>query len=262
MASKPRTGVGIAGALATLLVVAGAGPVLGHGKEKHAEPAAEAPAAAKAPEPAAPEPFPVDIGGDFALVDHTGKAVTEADYRGRFMLVFFGFARCDSICPVGLKRMTEAVGLLGEPGAQVQPILITVDPEHDTPEVLADHLPTLHPRLVGLTGSPEAIAAAMKCYKVNAQLVGQTWKGAPRISHGSYIYLMCPDGSLLSVLPPVPSVLAVAPGSAPAPSSIVEPFPVATAPNSGRAAMAAATAASVVVPVLLMVSVSEFWALS
>lgn len=210
MVSKSRTVVGLAGALATLLVVAGAGPALGHGKEKHAEPAAADAAAAEAPEPAALEPFPVDIGGDFALVDHTGKAVTEADYRGRFMLVFFGYARCDSICPVGLKRMTEAVGLLGEPGEQVQPILITVDPENDTPEVLADHLPSLHPRLVGLTGSPEAIAAAMKSYKVNAQLVGETWKGAPRISHGSYIYLMGPDGALLSVLPPVLSAEAMA----------------------------------------------------
>jgi protein SCO1/2 len=162
------------------------------------------------PEGAAPEPFPVDIGGEFALIDHTGTPVTDADYHGRFLLVFFGYARCDSICPVGLKRMTEAVDLLGEPGERVQPVLITVDPEHDTPEVLAEHLPRLHPRLVGLTGTTEAVSAAMRSYKVNAKLVGQSWKGTPRISHGSYIYLMGPDGALLSILPPVLSSEAMA----------------------------------------------------
>lgn len=214
MSVAHRTGAGLAGALAALLAAAVAGPALANDKGGPADPAAAAgPApefAEAAAQDAAPEPFPLDIGGDFALVDHTGRPVTEADYRGRFMLVFFGYARCDSICPVGLKRMTEAVGLLGEPGEQVQPILITVDPEHDTPEVLVDYLPALHPRLVGLTGTREAVAAAMKSYKVNARLVGQSWKGTPRISHGSYIYLMGPDGALLSVLPPVLSSEAMA----------------------------------------------------
>ena len=214
MSARPRIGLGIAGARAGVLAVAGAGPALGHDKSKHVDPPAGAVAAPETADPisegSAPEPFPVAIGGEFALIDHTGKPVTEADYRGRFMLVFFGYARCDSICPVGLKRMTEAVGLLGEPGERVQPILITVDPEHDTPEVLADHLPGLHPRLVGLTGTPEAVAAAMKSYKVNAKLVGQSWKGTPKISHGSYIYLMGPDGALLSILPPVLSSEAMA----------------------------------------------------
>ncbi len=217
MAAKPRIGIAIAGALAAVLAVAGAGPALGHDKSKHVDPPADGADAAAPPEVAepaaegaAPEPFPVDIGGEFALVDHTGTPVTDADYRGRFMLVFFGYARCDSICPVGLKRMTEAVDLLGEPGERVQPLLITIDPENDTPEVLADHLLRLHPRLVGLTGTTEAVSAAMKSYKVNAKLVGQSWKGTPRISHGSYIYLMGPDGALLSILPPVLSSEAMA----------------------------------------------------
>lgn len=205
---------GIAGAAVVLMAVAGGDPALGHEKHKHgdapAEPAAAAGDAAPASQGIALEPFPVDIGGAFALIDHTGKPVTDADYRGRYMLVFFGYAQCDSICPVGLKRMTEAVDLLGEPGERVQPILITVDPENDTPEALAAHLPSLHPRLVGLTGEPEAIAAAMKSYRVNAKLVGESWKGTPVISHGSYVYLMGPDGELLSVLPPVLSSRAMA----------------------------------------------------
>jgi len=192
----------------------GPGPALGHEQHKHdsgqagaAQPSENADAPAGG---GAAEPFPVDIGGAFALVDHTGKAVTDADFRGRFMLIFFGYAQCDSICPVGLKRMTEAVDLLGQRGERVQPILITVDPERDTPEALAAHLPTIHPRLLGLTGAPEAIAAAMKSYKVNAKPMGESWKGTPVISHGSYIYLMGPDGELLTILPPVFSSEAMA----------------------------------------------------
>ena len=156
------------------------------------------------------EPFPADIGGSFALIDQTGKAVTDADFRGRYMLIFFGYAECDSICPVGLKRMAEAMDLLGAPGEQVQPILITVDPENDTPEVLAAFVTTIHPRLIGLTGDADAIAATMKSYKVSAKLLGQSWKGTPVISHGSYIYLMGPEGQLLTVLPPVLSSEAMA----------------------------------------------------
>ena len=207
MTTKPRLGAGIAGLLAALIAMAGAGPALGHDKEKHDEPAAEAVEAPMVVDPSsqgpASEPFPIDISGTFALVDHTGRSVTDADYRGGYMLVFFGYAQCESICPVGLKRMTEAVDLLGEPGERVRPILITVDPENDTPEVLAAQLPSIHPRLVGLTGEPEAVAAAMKSFKINAKLMGQSWKGTPVISHGSYIYLMGPDGALLSILPPV-----------------------------------------------------------
>lgn len=160
--------------------------------------------AASAPAPAAETtPFPADIGGPFALVDHRGRAVTDASYRGRFMLIFFGYSQCEAICPVGLKNMTAAVTLLGDAGASVQPLLITVDPEADSPEVLARAVPEIHPRLVGLTGSPEALAAARKAYKVEAKPTGRSWKGKPLISHGSFVYLVGPDGALLAILPPV-----------------------------------------------------------
>ena len=149
------------------------------------------------------EPFPAAIGGPFALVDHRGKAVTDADYRGRFLLIFFGYARCEGLCPLGLRRMTEAVDLMGPAGARVQPILISVDPEADSPEALARYLATIHPRLLGLTGSPAAIAAVKKTYKVASRMIGRSLLGAPLISHGSYIYLIGPRGRLLTVLPPV-----------------------------------------------------------
>ena len=214
MFDKARLHVGIAAALLALFAAVGSAPVMAHEQHKHKSDQPEAAEPAGSAEPTAEdvpvEPFPVDIGGTFALVDHTGKPVTDADFRGRYMLIFFGYAQCDSICPVGLKRMTDAVDLLGEPGEQVQPILITVDPENDTPEALAAHLPMIHPRLLGLTGESAAIEAAMKSYKVNAKRVGESWKGTPVISHGSYIYLMGPDGELLTILPPVFSAEAMA----------------------------------------------------
>jgi len=203
------------GFIATLIALAAAaGPAWGHEQHKHDADEDTAGETTEALDPAAESPtmelFPADIGGSFALIDQTGRAVTDADFRGHYMLIFFGYAQCDSICPVGLKRMAEAIDLLGAPGERVQPILITVDPENDTPEVLAAFVPTIHPRLVGLTGDADAVAAAMHSYKVSAKLLGQSWKGTPVISHGSYIYLMGPEGQLLTVLPPVFSSEAVA----------------------------------------------------
>ncbi len=215
MVSKAGLRAGIALALVTLVAAAGAGPAWGH--EQHKQGGAQLRAdqsdtlqTGAAAGSAAAEPFPADIGGAFELIDQTGKTVTDADFHGRYMLVFFGYAQCDGICPVSLKRMTRALDLLEEDGEQVQPIFITVDPENDTPAALAAYLPTIHPRLIGLTGTPEAVHAAMKSYKVNANPVGQSWKGTQLISHGSYIYLMGPDGALLTVIPPVFSPPAMA----------------------------------------------------
>lgn len=192
--------------LAFLGVLAAAAPVWAHGEEKHA--AATTPAASQAALPAAA--FPVDIGGPFTLTDHRGRAVTERDFRGRHLLVFFGYAQCESICPVGLKRMVEALDLLGPESDAIQPLLITVDPERDTVEALARHVPTIHPRLVGLTGTEEQLAAARKTYKVESKAVGTSWKGAPIYNHGSYIYLMDPAGAFATLLPPVLDPAAMA----------------------------------------------------
>jgi protein SCO1/2 len=180
-----------------LLIAAVHGAVGARAHEAHAS----TPAATPSPVPEA-TPFPAAIGGPFALNDHEGKAVTDADFRGRFLLVFFGYARCEAICPVGLQAMADALDLLGEAGAPVQPLLITVDPEHDGPKVLAARVAEVHPRLIGLTGPPEAVAAAKAAYKVQSTPLEPSWKGTPRIAHGSLVYLMGPDGALLSVLPP------------------------------------------------------------
>ena len=163
---------------------------------------------------ARPGAFPVDLGGPFALMDHTGRAVSDEDFRGRFMLVFFGYANCPGICPIGLRTMVEAVDLLGERSEQVVPLLISVDPANDTPANLALAVAKIHPRLVGLTGTAAQLAAARAAYKVSANLAGRSWQGVDLFDHGSFIYLMGPDGKFLTLFPPVmpPEAMAAAIG--------------------------------------------------
>ena len=139
------------------------------------------------------------VGGPFALVDHTGKTVTDKDFRGRYMLVYFGFTNCPDICPSGLQVMAAALDKVGAKADQVTPIFITVDPERDTPEQLASYVSSFHPRLVGLTGSPEQVTAALKAYRVYAKKVEDPKSTAGfTFDHTSIIYLMDRDGDYLA----------------------------------------------------------------
>src|SRR5262245_44144028 len=94
------------------------------------------------------------VGGPFTLVGTDGKTVTDQDFRGRYMLVFFGFTHCPDICPAELQMVAEALDKLGDKANEVVPIFISVDPERDTPEVLAAYVKSFGPKFVGLTGSP------------------------------------------------------------------------------------------------------------
>jgi protein SCO1/2 len=134
-----------------------------------------------------------DIGGAFELVDHTGRAVTQADFAGDFMLVYFGFTSCPDICPTAMQAVAQALDDLGGKAARVRPVLITVDPERDTPAVLADYVANFHPRLVGLTGTPEQVAAAARAYKVYYAKVPSE-EGDYVMDHSAILYLMGPDG--------------------------------------------------------------------
>lgn len=147
-------------------------------------------------------PLPFDVGGPFALIDQHGETRTDASYHGKPALLFFGYAQCQSICSVALPRMAEAVDLLAEAGAEVQPILITVDPARDTPEALTTAAPAVHPRLSALTGSDTALAAARTSYRVESKRIGEDIEG-PIYAHGSFIYLLGADGAVLSLMPPV-----------------------------------------------------------
>lgn len=139
------------------------------------------------------------VGGPFTLTDHTGKTVTDQTYRGKYMLVYFGFTFCPDVCPTGLQVMSAALEQLGPKADQIQPIFITVDPERDTPEQLAQYVSSFHPRLIGLTGTPQQIQAAAKAYRVYYQKVKDEKSTAEyTIDHTSIIYLMDPQGNFVT----------------------------------------------------------------
>ncbi|MBX3508671.1 SCO family protein [Parvibaculum sp.] len=143
------------------------------------------------------------VGGPFTLVNHHGETVTEQDFRGRFMLVYFGFTFCPDVCPTELGVMAAAVKALGEKGERVTPVLISIDPERDTPEVLARYVALFHPRLVGLTGTPEQVDAAAKAWHVYyAKVEDESVSEAYTMDHSSIVFLMGPDGEYLKLFRP------------------------------------------------------------
>jgi protein SCO1/2 len=137
----------------------------------------------------------VQIGGPFTLVDQDGKTRTDADYRGRHMLIYFGYTYCPDVCPTALSDMGLALDALGDDADKVVPMLITVDPERDTPERLKDYVSNFHPGMVGLTGDDAAVTAAAKAYRVYfAKSNAESAPGEYLMDHTSIIYLMGPDG--------------------------------------------------------------------
>ncbi len=135
------------------------------------------------------------IGGPFSLVDQSGKSVTEKDFEGRFMLAYFGYTFCPDFCPLGLSTITEALELLDEADAErITPVFFSVDPKRDTAERLADYVPNFHPRMVGLTGTEEQVAAAAKAYRIYYNIPEHDGDDYP-VDHSTFIYLMAPDGT-------------------------------------------------------------------
>jgi cytochrome oxidase Cu insertion factor (SCO1/SenC/PrrC family) len=147
------------------------------------------------------------IGGPFALTDQHGKKVTDADFRGRYMLVFFGFTNCPDICPAGLQLISAAMDKLGDKAAKIVPIFISVDPARDTPEKLAAYAKNFDDRLVALTGTPEEVAAVAKAYRVFYEKTpNETTPSDYGMNHTSIIYLMGPDGEYAAHFTPMTSV--------------------------------------------------------
>ena len=139
------------------------------------------------------------VGGPFALTDQAGKRVTDKDFRGRYLLVFFGFTNCPDVCPSALQVMAAALDKLGPKGQKITPVFITVDPERDTPAQLATYLKSFHPRLVGLSGTPAEIEAVTKAYRVYVKKVADPKSSAGyTFDHSAIIYLMGPDGAYLA----------------------------------------------------------------
>ena len=146
-------------------------------------------------------PAGVSIGGPFHLINDKGHTVTDADYRGRWMLVFFGYTNCPDECPLTLQKMAAALKNLGPLADKVAPLFITVDPARDTPARLASYLENFDPRIVGLTGSDEQIAAAAKAYRVYYSPAEHEKSGADIVGHSTFLYLMNPAGKFNALLP-------------------------------------------------------------
>lgn len=143
------------------------------------------------------------IGGPFQLTDQFGKVRSERDFRGHLMLVYFGFTTCPDICPTDLQAIGLAMDRLGTDADDVQPLFITVDPERDTREHLADYVAMFHPRLLGLTGSAEAVQNAADAYRVYYKRVDfDKGDGYYTVDHSAFIYLMDRDGKYLGFFPP------------------------------------------------------------
>jgi protein SCO1/2 len=134
------------------------------------------------------------IGGPFQLVDQDGRAVTEATYRGKWLLVYFGYTHCPDACPTALNDMANAIDLLGPRGGSVQALFITIDPERDTASTLKDYVAAFGPQVAGLTGTPEQIQRAAKAYRVYYAKHPGGAEGEYDMDHSSVIYVMGPDG--------------------------------------------------------------------
>lgn len=143
------------------------------------------------------------IGGAFALRDQTGKVRTDADFRGQLMLVYFGFTYCPDICPTDLQAIGLAMDQLGADANQVQPLFVTLDPDRDTVEHLAQYVTLFHPRLLGLTGSINDVSQAADGYRVYYKRVSTGPKPDDyTVDHSAFIYLIDRDGKYLGFFPP------------------------------------------------------------
>lgn len=143
---------------------------------------------------------PASIGGPFTLTTHEGRVVTDKDFVGKYKLVFFGYTFCPDICPTELQTIAQAMDVMGDSGADVQPLFITIDPERDTPPVLADYVKLFHPSIIGLTGTAEQIAAVAKAYRVYyARSQGEPDPTQYLMDHSTFAYLLAPEGSFVTV---------------------------------------------------------------
>jgi len=143
-------------------------------------------------------PGAATIGGPFTMTDHTGATVTDAEVIDGLTLVYFGYTFCPDVCPFDTANMAQATEILEERGIEATPVFVTIDPARDTPEALSDFVGALHPRMIGLTGTPEQTQAIAKAYKAYYAKQGDD----PEVylmDHSTFTYLMAPDGSFLDV---------------------------------------------------------------
>ncbi len=152
----------------------------------------------------------VSLGGPFTLVDQTGRTVTERDFAGRAMLIYFGFTYCPDVCPTELGTIAAAIDAMGPAGERVTPVFISIDPERDTPAAMADYVSRFHPRMVGLTGSAEQVAQVARAYRVYYAKVQPRDTTTYLMDHSSFIYFVGPDSRVRSLFRPESTPEAIA----------------------------------------------------
>jgi protein SCO1/2 len=138
----------------------------------------------------------VDWGKDFDLTDHAGQRRRLADFRGKVTMLFFGFTHCPDMCPLTLAKMAQAVERLGDEGKRVQGLFVTLDPDRDTPEVLARYVPSFHPMFLGLYGSPQRIAATAREFKVFYALQPPNEHGFYTVDHQTAMFVFDTESRL------------------------------------------------------------------
>ena len=140
----------------------------------------------------------VAVGGPYTLTDQNGLRRSSGDFRGKYQLIYFGYSFCPDVCPTTLAVMAQALDQMGVDGNRIVPVFITIDPERDTPAVLKTYMAAFGPRFVGFSGSPAEIAAVEKDYRVYAKKQPLGDKGTYGMDHSSVIYMMGPDGRIVS----------------------------------------------------------------
>jgi len=141
------------------------------------------------------------VGGPFTLTDQTGRKRSDSEFRGKLMIVYFGYTFCPDVCPADLMAITQALDALGPAAEGIQPVFITLDPERDS-KLLADYVAAFHRNFIGLTGSPEEIRNVANAYKAYYAKVPGEREGEYSIDHMGAIYLMGRNGEYLGFMPP------------------------------------------------------------
>ena len=147
------------------------------------------------------------VTGEFSLIDHHGNPVTDEDYRGSWLLIFFGYTHCPDVCPTSLGVVALVMDELGPDAGKVQPLFITVDPARDTPELMAGYVAAFHPSIIGLSGSAEQVKAAAQSHRAY-YAKAPTMEGLEEVvgeyamDHSAYLYLMDPEGVYANVFSP------------------------------------------------------------
>jgi cytochrome oxidase Cu insertion factor (SCO1/SenC/PrrC family) len=142
------------------------------------------------------------VGGPFTLSDHNGERRSLSDFRGKLVLLYFGFAYCPDVCPTDLMAMGNLIRALGPDGDELQPVFITLDPGRDTREVLGAYVASFHPRFVALSGTEQDIRRVATSYKVSFEKVRPAGASTYLIDHTAYIFLLDREGRFVTLFPP------------------------------------------------------------